>query len=343
MSPGRGCGWLPPAIGGFLRILAVILGLLCCREPLYAAKEEGMGQSLRFTDIHEPSGLVQLADGRLLLVEDEKDRPVHLAGIVSEDGQPALRASAFSAFPGEADDLEGVAMGPDGRVYAITSHTPGEDGALGAGRRKLLRFQVTADGGYGRIEEFSGLLPLLLQRVAAVATDAMSVDIEGLVFDRQGRLLIGLRQPVVRGRSVVLIMENPAAVFDGGEVPVLAASPILLDLGGGGIRAMTCAACCGGYLLANELESDGGKPRSCLWLWDGNPASQPLQLDFPGRGEMKNIEGLVAVTVEGRDFLLAVCDDGNRSKGKGAHYRFLALDQLAVLNADGGRAPLPGR
>ncbi len=302
-----------------------------------------MEQSPRFAAIYEPSGLVQLADGRLLIVEDEKDWPVHLLDIRVEKGQSVLRATAVPAFPGQADDLEGVAVGSDQRVYAVTSHAPAEDGSPGAGRRKLLRFRIEADGRYGPVEEYSGLLPHLLQRVAGISPDAGSLNIEGLVFDRQGRLLFGLRQPVVEGRSVVLVLENPAAVFDGSEAPLFAASPILLDLGGGGIRAMTSAPGCCGYLLANEVEGKGGKPRACLWLWDGEPGNPPSMLDFPVRGEMKNIEGLAVVAVEGRDVLLAVCDDGDRGKGKGAHYRFFALDQLAVLTAQGGRVPLPGR
>lgn len=303
-----------------------------------------MDQNLRFADIYEPSGLVQLTDGRLLIVEDEQDRPVHLLQTAHNDGQLVLLSFPAPAFPLRADDLEGVAAGPGNRVYAITSHTPEADGSLDAARKKLLRFTVEPGGGYGQVEDFSGLLPHLLERVAAIAPGTRHIDIEGLSLDRDGRrLLFGLRQPVVEGRSVVLSLENPAAIFDRGEAPVVSASPVLLDLGGGGIRAMTYAPCCGGYLLANEVESSGDKPRSWLWLWDGDPDHPPLSLDFPGRGELKNIEGLAVVAVEGREFLLAACDDGHRGKGKGAHYRFFALDQLAVLTTEGERLPLPGR
>ena len=303
-----------------------------------------MDQNLRFADIYEPSGLVQLTDGRLLVVEDEQDRPVHLLQTAHNDGQLVLLSFSAPAFPLRADDLEGVAAGPGNRVYAVTSHTPEADGSLDAGRKKLLRFTVGPDGGYGQVEDFSGLLPHLLERVAAIAPGTRHIDIEGLSLDRDGRrLLFGLRQPVVDGRSVVLSLENPAAIFDSRQDPVVGETVILLELGGGGIRAMTFAPCCGGYLLANEVERNGDKPRSCLWLWDGDPGHPPLSLDFPGRGEMKNIEGLAVVAVEGREFVLAVCDDGHRGKGKGAHYRFFALDQLAVMTAEGERLPLPGR
>ena len=303
-----------------------------------------MDQTRQFADIYEPSGLVQLTDGRLLVVEDEQDRPVHLLQTARNDGQLVLLSFSAPAFPHRADDLEGVAAAPGNRVYAVTSHTPEADGSLAADRKKLLRFTVEPDGGYGQVEEYTGLLPHLLERVAGIAPGTRHLDIEGLSLDRQGRrLLFGLRQPVVDGRSVVLTLANPAAVFDDRQTPVVDEAVVLLDLGGGGIRAMTYAACCGGYLLANEVESGSGKPRACLWLWDGDPASPPLVLDFPGRGEMKNIEGLAVVAVEGREFLLAVCDDGHRGKGKGAHYRFFAPDQLAVLTAEGERMPLPAR
>ena len=101
------------------------------------------------TGIFEPSAVQQLPDGRFLVVEDEKSRPLSLVTL-GADGSvkiAALKAGLlqmFSAF-WKLDDLEGLAIDRAGFVYAITSHSRDDDGDEKKSREKLVRFRVEGE------------------------------------------------------------------------------------------------------------------------------------------------------------------------------------------------------
>jgi hypothetical protein len=291
---------------------------------------------MKFAKIYEPSGILQLADGRLLLIEDEKARPFSLCRLEDRDGQLAIGQPIPYDYSGAADDLEGLAGGPDGWIFAITSHTPAGGGGADQDREKLLRFKVGPAGRLEHYQEYGGLLPALLSALKAVDPMVSTINIEGLCFDHdRGKLLIGLREPVVAGKSLLLTLENPEGLFVRGESPRIAREVIRLDLQGGGIRAMAYIPALDGYLLANETVGEAGKPRARLWLWDGIAGHEAHRLRFPGSGKVKNIEGVGQVLAQDRALLLLVCDDGNRQKDEGAHYRFLEFGQLIEDEAGG--------
>jgi hypothetical protein len=64
----------------------------------------------------------------------------------------------------------------------------------------------------------------------------------------QKRLLIGSRSPLRGGRALIASIENPSAMPESGEAPLIA--PVLeeLDLGGHGIRGMSYVAPIGACL-----------------------------------------------------------------------------------------------
>ncbi|MDP3478930.1 MAG: DUF3616 domain-containing protein [Desulfoprunum sp.] len=290
---------------------------------------KSMGKRMKFAEIYEPSGIVQLADGRVFLIEDEQTNPFSLCHLEERDGQPALGVPQSCTFSGVADDLEGLTHGPNGWLYAITSHSPAGSGKASRERGKLLRFRVSGEGMIEDYQEYGGLLAVLLPVLKALDPTIATINIEGLSSDRdRKKLYIGLREPVVAGASLILSLENPEGLFDRGELPRITQEVIRLHLQGGGIRAMAYVERLDGYLIANEITLDEGKPRACLWLWDGNALHAARRLDFPGSGKLKNIEGISPVQVQGRPLLLLVCDDGKRQEGDGAHYRFVEYDQL---------------
>ncbi len=292
---------------------------------------------MKFAKIYEPSGVLQLADGRLLLIEDERANPFSLCHLENQAGEPSVGQPVSCDFKGIADDLEGLSHGPDGWLYAITSHAPAGDGTAARERQRLLRFQVSARGGIEAYQEYDGLLAALLPPLQALAPAVSTINIEGLSADRDGKkLLIGLREPVVSGASLVLSLENPEGLFVRGESPRLDPEVIRLQLRGGGIRAMVYIGGLDGYLIANEIVLENGKLRACLWLWDGIAGHEARRLHFPGSGKLKNIEGISPVRLEDRSLLLLVCDDGKRQQGDGAHYRFVEYSQLTVTGSKGG-------
>ncbi len=287
------------------------------------------GKRMKFAEIYEPSGILQLADGRLLLIEDERTNPFSLCHLEERGGQPAVGLPQPCTFSGAADDLEGLTPGPNGWVYAITSHSPAGSGKASRERGKLLRFRVGHEERIEEYQEYGGLLAALLPVLKALDPAIATINIEGLSSDRdRKKLFIGLREPVVSGASLILSLENPEGLLGRGESPRITPEVIRLPLQGGGIRAIAYVEGLDGYLIANEITRDEGKPMACLWLWDGIAGHAARRLDFPGSGKLKNIEGISPVMVQGRPLLLLVCDDGKRQEGDGAHYRFVEYHQL---------------
>ena len=192
-----------------------------------------------------------------------------------------------------ADDLEGLTHGPDGWIYAITSHSLEKSGMVSRHRQKLLRFRVDDKGKIEEYKEYGELAPVLLAALEELSPAVGSINIEGLSADRDRKnLLIGLREPVVAGDDPHPLLENPEDLFERGGSPRLAPQVIRLQLQGGGIRAMAYVEQLDGYLIANEIVLDGGKPNACLWLWDGIAGHAARRLEFPGSDKLKNIEGV---------------------------------------------------
>ena len=237
--------------------------------------------------IYEPSAILQLPDGRFLVVEDEKSHPLSLV-TMGADGSvdsTALHAGLLQAFSGfwKLDDLEGLALDHAGFVYGITSHSRDDDGNEKKSREKLVRFRV--DG--KRVVDSKvvvGLKQALTMRHSVLAAAAQVRDVKtsgGLNIEAleispdQKRMLIGFRSPLRDGRALIASVENPAAIFESDEAPAVA--PLLdeLDLGGHGIRGMSYVPAMGAYLVIGGPASR--EPADFdLWRWSGEPGAPAL-------------------------------------------------------------------
>ena len=113
------------------------------------------------------------------------------------------------AFSKELNDLEAIAIGPDGYIYASTSHKRNKKGKRKPEREQLIRFRI--DG--NKIID-TGIVTNLID---AIETSGIlgkvnkqgkgglyNINIEALSFDRQGRLMIGLRNPNVGDKSTII-------------------------------------------------------------------------------------------------------------------------------------------
>jgi len=106
-------------------------------------------KSHQLTGIYEPSAVQQLADGRFLVVEDEKARPFSAfsfdtGGVVrSTELKPGLLQFFSNAW--RLEDLEGLAIDGSGFLYAITSFSRTDEGLEKSNREKLVRFRVDGD------------------------------------------------------------------------------------------------------------------------------------------------------------------------------------------------------
>jgi hypothetical protein len=133
------------------------------------------------------------------------------------------------------------------------------------------------------------------------------LNIEGLAATPAGGLLIGFRNPLPEGKALLVTLANPNAVM-GGEKAVFG-DPVLLDLGGQGIRSLERV---NGNLLIVAGPAEGSKGKaipSALYRWSGQPQAAAVRLRSfgPIGGAPVNPEGLFVDD----NTLVVLSDDGN--------------------------------
>ena len=290
--------------------------------------------------LFEPSAIQQLADGRFVVVEDEKDHPFSLLTITGDNAVTEALVPADDAVAttlGGLADLEGLSADARGNIYAVTSHSRTGKGEEKRSREKLVRFRVESN----RITAAQAVTSLkaALTTAHAVLAEAAAVvevkaqqglNIEALEMAPDGRrLYIGFRGPLCQGRAILAALDNPDAVFAGSETPAIAPGLITLDLGGQGLRAMAWVATLGGYLMVSGPVAKEGEPFR-LWFWPGvaQATARPVEVDgLPG---LAHCEGIATATIGGRSGLILVSDDGDREAGRPASFAWLDPGQIRI-------------
>ncbi len=328
--------------GALLLILGLLVLVFAFEIPVQ--ESDPAPDYNRFLAIFEPSAAASLSDGRVVVVEDESHKALHLLTpdlTLGFQSRTISTASLIDVLSGKSeveklDDLEGLAIDKHDTIYAITSHSPTESGKRKSGREKLIRFRL--DGSeivdlrvyQDLIEELAAALPPLDQAVHERKVKGRELNIEALGLSADGRrLLIGLRSPVIDDRALIVVVENPDDVFEQGGLVLFAPEPWYLDLDRGGIRALTYDPELEGYLIVSRREDKKGKPFT-LWFWSGDPAVKPQRVSIAGVENINRAEGITPIVQDGERRLLIVFDDGNRLRRIGAHYRIVDYADLAV-------------
>lgn len=293
-----------------------------------------------FDDIYEPSAVQQLPDGRLLVVEDEASRALNLltideSGVLVEDN--GLDVRMMRAFGRKLTDLEGLSIDQSGRIYATTSHSLTKDGDRKADREQMLRFRISGSS-VGEIASYGGLRDALagdraLREMVLEQTgehlDMAQLNVEGLAYVAEtGHLYVGLRAPMAGSRGLIAVIENPDEMFDQQAAPRFGA-PIMLELQGGGIRALSYDPVLDSFLIVNELEGYEGNRFSQMWRWSGNPVMQPEPIALPDMINLNNVESIDSIILGGEARLLIMSDEGSADKNEPARYMMLDYGQLA--------------
>lgn len=293
--------------------------------------QDGMG---RFNDIYEPSAVLQLPDGRVLIVEDEEHRALNILkisdnGSLIEDKAANLQLS--QGFEHKLDDLEGLTADHHGYTYITTSHSSLKNGKRRHNREQLIRFRVAGDTvqNVSTVKTLRDELSQSKSLISAVkaktgkAPDFDTLNIEGLTYaHKTDDLLLGLRAPMAGESAIIVAIENPVEMFEKNAAPVFG-KPVFLNLGGGGIRSLHFSTVLNKYVIANEVPDAKGKDYSKIWTWSGNPKDAPVPVDLPELSDLKNIEGIDSVKVNGVPKLLFTADEGNEKKEIAAKYRFV--------------------
>lgn len=296
----------------------------------------------QFRDIYEPSGVQQLDDSRLVIIEDEPENPLHIVSIGNKGElveNKYLNKLVRQTLDVRLNDLEAITTGPGGYLYALTSHKRNKKGRRRPDRERFIRFKINGD----KVTD-----PFVVENLYEAIRDSevlghvddsgkgglYNLNIEAISFDKQQRMMICLRNPQIDGKSVILLLENTEAVFSDGAEPLISKKPILLDLHGGGFRAISYIERMHGYLITNEsYRHDGIALRhSQLLFWDGDPNHPAKPFSLPEMLDIADIEGLAPVAVNGLGRILLISDNGNASVKVPANYMFLEYHQLQNSN-----------
>lgn len=275
-----------------------------------------------FTHMADASAGEWLGEGLFVAANDEDNAlrvyrvPQGGAPVAAWDAAPYLALARKSP----ETDIEGSAKLGD-TIYWITSHAPNTSGLPRPNRKRFFATRVSVTNGAPSFQLVGKPVATLLEtlgrdpRYAAFGLAAAalrppktqgSLNIEALCDTPEGGLLIGFRSPVPNGKALLAPLENPADTVAG--KPPRFGDPLLLDLGGNGIRAMirTDSAA---YLILSGSPLSGGASRP--YRWDGRSA--PLRDEtLAGLPAGATPEGLIAINCDGAPALLVLSDDGTR-------------------------------
>jgi hypothetical protein len=288
--------------------LPVILGCIFG----VVARAADPGDSLVFTGMCDASAAVAV-DSELFVAATDEDNILRFYRW-SRPGAPVFTFNLNPHLAGRKkspeSDIEGAArLGQ--RVFWITSHGPNAAGELLPSRCRLFALDTTNHGAdivvqpAGRV--YSDLI-VDLARAPVLSkfgfSDRRNINIEALSDTADGKLLIGFRSPIPEGRALLVPLLNPNELLAG--QPPKFGEPVLLDLGGLGLRGMGSTRN-GYYLVAGPAEE---KRESRLFFWKGgDAAAQPVD-GVSLRGITP--ESTSFEDVGGRSDFLVLSDDSNR-------------------------------
>ena len=299
------------------RALIIWLGCACLQVW---ADVNPTPTTVTFTHTADASAGEWLGDGLIVIGSDE-DSVLRVYSL-AQGGAPVATWNAapwLNLEPKSPEtDIEGSAKIGD-IIYWITSHAPNKNGKPRPNRKRFFATRVTVTNGVPSFQFVGAPVSTLVAdldrdpRYAVFSLAAASLrppktpgclNVEALCDTPEGGLIIGFRSPNPKGQALLAPLANPADVVAG--KPPRFGDPVLLDLGGNGVRSMFRQG--DDYLIMSGSYASEGTP--CLYRWNGRTAPQPVPL--PGLPADANPEGMTIVERGGRHTLLVISDDGTR-------------------------------
>ena len=294
-------------------LLSIVLSLAVAGGAAAQSSNDLERKIVLLPGLCEASAAMALGSGRFVVADDEEeDLRVYSTGRFS-----GFEDVEISDLPGlnNTADIEGATQIGD-IFYWINSHSRNRRGQDRPERRRL--FAVRIDP--GNVDEPQPVgkpyITLLedLQKDARFAKYDLAaasrlpaeqeggLNIEGLAATRDGKLLIGFRNPIRDGKALVVTLNNPGDAIEGR--PAVFGDPVELDLGGLGIRSIELWPARNAYaILAGAF---GPSSQFQIFGWSGNAGDKPV----PMQGV--DLTGLIpeALFVDG-DELFILSDDGD--------------------------------
>jgi hypothetical protein len=235
-------------------------------------------------------------------------------------GQPVSTVD-LTAFlnPGKKSpevDIEGAARVGD-YIYWISSHGRNAKGKERLSRHRFFATSVAVTNGEVKLKPVGNFYAKLIEDVAndpryrsfklASASQHApkaegALNIEGLAATPEGHLIIGFRNPVPGGKALLVRLLNPQDLIAGGKPKF--GDPVLLDLGGFGIRAIEFWQ--DRYFIIGGAVD--GAAVSRLFEWSGHD-DRTRVVQTPDLRSV-NPEALSVYEDNGVEHLLVVSDDG---------------------------------
>lgn len=238
---------------------------------------------------------------------------------IYRQGQPAPVASLnLTNFLGtaadEESDIEGAAA-IGSRIYWITSHGRNSKGKARPARQRFFATEIVAGQpptvkpvgqAYGHLLHdmlaAETLKPYRLDEAASRPPEADGgLNIEGLAATADGKLLIGLRNPLAQQRALIIPLDNPDQVISGQRARF--GEPFELNLGQRGIRSIERLGT--GYLIVAGPTGDNGS--FTLFRWSGVRGDAPSQISAV---ELKDLRPEALLAIPGGNRVQLLSDDG---------------------------------
>jgi hypothetical protein len=255
---------------------------------------------VQFSGISDGSAGVVLGSekaGYKLLIADDEDANLRIYSLCGGDPEKIISVKGeMSGIKGKKEfDLEGAAR-VGNTVYWIRPMDVTQKAKQQLSRHVFFATRVDDDTLSVSVtgKPFQGLLQAITSEPAfkefqlekSVLLEPKKLNgfnIEGLAATPDGTLLIGFRNPIPKGKALLVPLKNPGDVINGAK-PVFD-KPITLDLGGLGIRDI-CYSEDGYLIVAGPYDKGICK----LYFWDGKPESAPVEVlkSFPSGFSAEN-------------------------------------------------------
>lgn len=210
------------------------------------------------------------------------------------------------------EDIEG--MTTDGPSFYVVSSQSRPKAITMEG---LVRFKFDhRSQSIAAAESISGLKKFLVENVAELRQTGEKngkdggLNIEGLAWDpRGGRLLLGLRSPIVDGHALVvpLRLRDRGGAFSLDNLEVENSKAIRLPLGGVGIRGIEYDGRAKVFRIISGAAENQDQTDFVLWEWNGSE-QQPTVRETKRFEKSLKPEGVARATAGGHDFLIVVFD-----------------------------------
>ncbi len=259
----------------------------------------------------------------------------NVLGIYSnEDGRQIGQLNLSKTLQSDKEaDIEGSAR-IGNRIFWISSHGHNKNGKQRPERLNLFATDLENDNLVlaHNAQPFPAYHKLLDDMIAdaryapfglkalnegALSPEAGGINIEGLSATPDNKLILAFRSPVVGGKALLAPLENGNDLVEGKAVKALFGAPVVLDLGGLGIRDIAYSNKKNVYLIIAGAVDDSGKFSLFEWNGKSEKPKKVENVDFTGF----NPETIFIYPESGRTQILS--DDGSIKNADGVENKDL--------------------